>query len=302
MLPNIESFCWPATDPNTVELLLFPKLSVYISLYSMLNHYELSPMKDFNGMEEIRIVSANNLLSDTPHFLRFWSEGNIGKHLRLFCLKGVEALDDRAIEALCNFKTLISLKLGLKNATKVKSAEEALHKIVNSLPLVDAHSPFELEQRYLGQKMEPRKMSTKRRKMALFSNKEGSMGVMPSLEKKFALVSRASVDLQFFIAEKLIMSNYFVFAMKGGPVDIPVEKLVEEYGEDKVMIVEGDSLDEESLVKIKKMIEQKTDHLDLLVNDQGIVPSMQLLLKDMNEQSLALCYQKHVWGEFTFFY
>ena len=265
----------------------------------MLSHHELGLMKDHVGLEELKMVNASILLLSGYHFLKYWSEGEMSQHLRCYSLRNVELIDEKFIEVLSPFKQLISLKLSLKSAPKV-NVEESVKLLENSLPLLDNTSLFETESSFLSTKPDPRKVTKKRNKLECVDPEDtAQLDNENSIEDpKYALVVQAAQDQQYHICEKLIHNCYFVFAMHSGPEEIPLNNLVQQYP-GKIMFMQADPLQEETLKTVRKEIEKRVDHLDLIVVDNGLLFGTQPLLKDFNEEWFLQCSRKHIWATRT---
>lgn len=75
-----------------------------------------------------------------------------------------------------------------------------------------------------------------------------------------------------------------------------IEKLAEKYGEEKIMLIEGDHNKEVDLERARKIVESHTSLLDLLLIDRGVVTATESRYEEIKLEPLLGYIEKHVWS------
>ena len=95
----------------------------------------------------------------------------------------------------------------------------------------------------------------------------------------YALVTGTDHGLGHALVKNLLKRNYFVVACRLNPEEKQVDELLAEYG-DRLRIVELDIGKDESVATMKEKVTALVPHIDLLINNVGILGNMDKVLGD----------------------
>ena len=99
------------------------------------------------------------------------------------------------------------------------------------------------------------------------------------MRRKYALVTGTDYGLGLALAEELLSRGYFVVAARRDPKEKQIDGL-QEKNKESLEIVQVDIGNDESVKAMQKKVRGLVPHLDLLINDAGILGSMDKVLGD----------------------
>ena len=276
--PNLEEIKWTSNEGNLHFLLPLSKLRTIKFGNSIVTNYDLGTIKDHPGVENFEAEAFATLFLEGSYFLKYMSEGKIANSLKKLCVQPAESLTEDTIEYISNLTSLVTLKIDLSNSKNLNS-EEVAKKLCSRLPLLDEFSLFKVNNPKKEEKVEKREVES----------------ILESGERRFALVTKCGEDVQYHVVERLIHSNYFVFALYNKKIcEMDLEKLSAKYGEERVELMETDEDNEEKLLEVRKVVESKTDHLDLIVIDKPTMPGIESAIGEMKREYFVSLNEK-VW-------
>ena len=97
------------------------------------------------------------------------------------------------------------------------------------------------------------------------------------MQRKYALVTGTDYGLGLALAEELLNRGYFVVAARRDPEEKQIDGL-QEKNKESLAIVQVDIGNDESVKAMQKKVRELVPHLDLLINDAGILGSMDKVL------------------------
>ena len=99
------------------------------------------------------------------------------------------------------------------------------------------------------------------------------------MQRKYALVTGTDYGVGLALAEELLGRGYFVVAARHDPENKQIDGL-RERNIDSLAIVQVDIGDDESVKAMQKEVRELVPHLDILINDAGILGDMDRVLGD----------------------
>ncbi len=99
------------------------------------------------------------------------------------------------------------------------------------------------------------------------------------MKQKYALVTGADHGVGLALAEKLLEKGYYVVAARLNPAETLIDQLAES-NKEQMSIVQVDIGSDESVAAMKEQVVALIPHLDLLINDAGILGDMRKVLGD----------------------
>ena len=99
------------------------------------------------------------------------------------------------------------------------------------------------------------------------------------MDRKIGLVTGADHGVGLALAEELLSRGYYVIATRFHTEEVLVDKLKDSYPE-QLEVVLLDIGKDESVAKMKKTVTTLVPHIDLLINNAGILGDMEKILGD----------------------
>lgn len=97
------------------------------------------------------------------------------------------------------------------------------------------------------------------------------------MNQKYALVTGTDHGIGFALVEQLLERGYYVVATRLNPAEAAIDKLMEGHS-NQMAIVQVDIGSDESVAAMKEQVASLVPHLDLLINDAGILGDMEKVL------------------------
>lgn len=99
------------------------------------------------------------------------------------------------------------------------------------------------------------------------------------MAQKYALVTGTDHGLGLALTEELLKKGYYVVAARVNPAEVQIDELAKSC-KSQMAIVQVDIGSDESVAAMKEQVETLVPHIDLLINDAGILGDMQKVLGD----------------------
>ena len=100
-----------------------------------------------------------------------------------------------------------------------------------------------------------------------------------SMDRRIGLVTGTDHGVGLVLAEELLNREYFVIATRFNTEEALIDKLKGRYP-DQLEIVSVDIGKDESVAEMKKTVTALVPHIDLLINNAGILGDMEKILGD----------------------
>lgn len=97
------------------------------------------------------------------------------------------------------------------------------------------------------------------------------------MEQKYALVTGTDHGVGLALAEELLQRGYYVVAARLNPEEVQIDQLCEKH-QGQMAIVQLDIGSDASVAAMKEQVGKLVPHLDLLINDAGILGDMEKVL------------------------